>query len=113
MSDRAFEALTRDQQLQKIYAALVGPVSAGNDSTTTAAVGATWTALASHAAKRVTINNSTGTAISVRYGTGTGISMANGASQTFRGITNSSDLQVKRTDDSNTQVAVIWNYEAF
>lgn len=88
-------------------------VTAGNDATQSAATGTNWTALASHTAKQVTIINTTGTAISVRYGSSTGISLPDGSGYTFRGLTNSTGLQVKRTDDSNTQVSVAYNYETW
>lgn len=87
------------------------PVTSNNGTTQTAATGTNWTALASHAAKQVTIINTTGSAIAVRYGTGTAISLPDGSGYTFRGLTDSNGLQVKRTDDSNTQVTVAWNYE--
>lgn len=82
----------------------------GNGSTTTAATGTNWTALPSHQTKEVSFVNLSGTSISVRYGAGVGLSLPNGTGFTFKGVTNTNQLQVKRTDNSNTQVAVQWNY---
>ena len=87
--------------------------AANNDATSTAATGTNWTALASHPCQQVTIINTTGTKIDVRYGTGTAISLPDATGYTFRGLSNSSGLQVRRNDTSNTQVAVAFNWEKF
>lgn len=83
-----------------------------NTSTQTAATGTNWVQLASHTGvKQVLLWNTTGTAISFRYGTGTAISIPNNTAIAVAVKANSNEIQIQRTDTSNTQVTLSWHYE--
>lgn len=108
-----------DKEYKKLLLKLLSPLvsgtvpttlTAGNATIATNASGATFNPLPSHLAKECTVINTTGTAIDIRYGTGTAISLPIGAGFTFKGITNTSQLQVRRTDVSNTPVTLPFNY---
>jgi hypothetical protein len=87
--------------------------SAGNLSLITNATGTTYTAFGSQACKQLTIENNTGTDIEVRYGAvGVAFPIPNGKAHTFYGLTNASNLDVRRIDTSNTQVTVKANWAA-
>jgi hypothetical protein len=76
-------------------------------SLTTNATGTTYTAFSSQACTALDLVNNTGTTLEVRRGgSGSTIPVPTGSARLFVGITNASDLQVRRADTSNTQVTV-------
>lgn len=88
-------------------------VSGGNISTLTSAVGTNYTAFAAQACKQVTICNDTGTTVEVRQGgAGVAIPVFDSTYYTFFGITDASQLAVRRKDTSNTQVTVKTRWES-
>lgn len=104
-------AETKMIEALRAIAGSTGGGSANIDATQTAATGTNWTALADHAAKQVTVVNTTGAAISVRYGSGTSMSLPDGSGFTFPGLSNSNGISIKRTDSSNSQVTVAYLYK--
>lgn len=73
----------------------------------TAATGSNYTALGTLACYQVCFSNNTGQDISVRYvGQTIPIVVFAGTMMTFDGITNTNQLEIKRTDSSNTQVTI-------
>ena len=93
-----------------------GTSSANISTVQTSATGTNWVALGSNVANRVIFNNTTGTTMAIRYGSGTAISLLNNQSITINlptgGTLNSNQLQVQRTDQSNTQVTLGFIYES-
>ena len=80
-----------------------------NFSVQTAATGASFVALASASCNVVRIVNAWPGAVDIevrRGGTGVTIPVPGGAERAFDGVTNASDLQVRRIDQSNTQVTI-------
>jgi hypothetical protein len=76
-------------------------------SLTTNATGTTFTAFASQACTALDIVNNTGVTVEYRRGgAGTAMQIPAGAARMVIGITNASQVDVRRTDTSNTQVAV-------
>lgn len=88
-----------------------GATQGGNLSVQTSATGSTYVALGSSPAFKATLSNQSGTTIDVRQG-GAGIAfpIPTGQIFEFEGITNTSDLSIKRTDNSNTQVTVAFRW---
>jgi hypothetical protein len=87
--------------------------SGGNVSAQTAAGGTTYTAFASQACKQATIVNDTGTTILVQQGgAGVGIPIWDQTVFSFFGLTNMSNLGIKRKDDSTSQVTVQARWES-
>jgi hypothetical protein len=87
--------------------------SGGNISVQTAVTGTNYTAFASQACKQLTISNQSGTVVEVRQGAaGVALQIPTGAFYTFFGITNTNQLEVRRTDVSNTQVTLTARWEA-
>jgi len=87
--------------------------SAANDSVSTSAVGATYVALNTVAAERVSVINDTGVDLELRQGgSGVAIPVFAGSFFTFAGIANANELDVRRVDLSNTQVTVKYRLEA-
>lgn len=85
----------------------------GNVSVQTAAVGTNYATFGAQACRQFTVCNDTGTAVEVQQdGAGVAIPVADGAYFTFFGITNASQLGVRRKDTSNTQVTVKARWEA-
>jgi hypothetical protein len=75
--------------------------------TLTATNGTNWTALASGAARNITVRNRTGTNIDIRkVGETTVLTMATGDDLPLPVLANSSEWEIRRTDTSNTQVTV-------
>lgn len=94
--------------------AQVMPVSSssGYGSAQTGADGSTWVALTAQVAGSVTIVNNTGTTISVsKDGGSTQMQVPTGASFCVNFIQNVSQVQVKRSDDSGTQVTIYYEWE--
>lgn len=75
---------------------------------TTAATGTNYTAYGSNTCTALDIVNNSGTVVEYRRGAaGTAIPIQAASSRLVIGITNSSAIDVRRTDTSNTQVAVV------
>lgn len=73
----------------------------------TAATGTSYTTLATLSCYQVCFSNNTGQDISVRYvGQTIPIVVFAGTMMTFDGITNTNQLEIKRTDSSNSQVTI-------
>jgi hypothetical protein len=88
-------------------------VSGGNISVQTATTGTNYTAFASQVCKQLTISNQSGTVVEVRQGAaGVALQIPTGAFYTFFGITNTNQLDVRRTDVSNTQITLTARWEA-
>lgn len=82
-------------------------VSGSIVSVQTDAVGSTWTPYGSAACRTLDIFNTTGTAIEYRRnGAGAAMPIPDGLSRKVEGITNASQIEVRRVDLSNTQVTV-------
>lgn len=78
-------------------------------SVATSALGTEWVALGAQACARVEVINDTGTKLLLRRnGGGNTLPLYDGFARLFRGITNASQLQVRRADSSNTPVTVTW-----
>lgn len=87
--------------------------SGGHASAQTNATGTTYNALTAQACSQVTFLNNTGTAIGVTVGgTGVEVPVFDQSYYTFYGITDASQLRVRRVDTSNTQVTVAYRWEA-
>jgi hypothetical protein len=87
--------------------------SGGNLTAQTAATGTNWTAFAAQACAQLTIVNDSGTKIEVRQGgAGVAIPVRDGATYTLFGLTNANQIDVRRSDTSNTQVVVHARWEA-
>ena len=86
-------------------------VPSGNAQVQTSATGATTVALPGQACSQVTLFNGTGTAIDV-FQSGAAVSVPAGVVTTFTGLTNASQLFIRRTDTSNTQVTVSIRWQA-
>lgn len=85
-------------------------IESNNAAKQTSASGATFVALDALAAREIEFVNTTGTAIDVRYGTGVALNVPDGAAMTFSVKANASELQIKRSDSSNTQVTITYNW---
>jgi hypothetical protein len=87
--------------------------SGGHATVQTAATGTNYTALSAQACKQLTFLNNTGTAIGVRVGSsGAEVPVFDQSYYTFYGLTDASNLQVRRVDTSNSQVTVAYRWEA-
>jgi hypothetical protein len=76
-------------------------------SVQTAATGANYTAFGAAACVGLDLVNNSGTAIEYRRGAaGTSFVIPDGASRFIEGITNASQIDVRRVDQSNTQVTL-------
>lgn len=82
------------------------------DSKQTSATGASFVTLPNHDCDEVLIVNATGTALDLRASgdTGGGIKVADGASLEIKVSGNSAEIQIRRTDQSNTQVTAGFVY---
>jgi hypothetical protein len=75
--------------------------------TQTAATGTNWTALTSGATKNITVRNRTATSIDIRkVGGSVFFTLADGDDVPLPVLANSNEWEIKRTDNSNTQVVV-------
>lgn len=93
----------------------VAPVltAGGHISATTAASGTGYVAFAAQACKQLTICNGSGVDIGVTVaGVGIEVPVFAGTYYTFFGITNASQLQVRRVDTGTVQVAVTARWES-
>jgi hypothetical protein len=85
----------------------------GNIAVTTATTGSNYTAFTSQVCKQLTLSNQSGTVVEVRQGaTGVALQIPTGTFYTFFGITNTNQLDVRRTDVSNTQITLTARWEA-
>jgi hypothetical protein len=76
-------------------------------SLTTAATGATYTAFASQACNSLDIVNTSSVAIEYRRGaTGNAMTILGGSSRLIVGISNANQIDVRRVDQSNTQITI-------
>lgn len=83
-------------------------VSSRQISVTTAATGTNWTAFPAQDLKSLTITNTSGVTLLVRLVGGSDIDiLAANATKVYDRITDASQLEVKRQDDSNTQVTTL------
>lgn len=81
--------------------------SGGFITATTANPGSGWTAFASQACTSLGIMNATGQTLEFRQGgTGAALYVPDGVGFYFDGITNCNQIEVRRQDQSNTQVVV-------
>ena len=75
--------------------------------TQTAAIGTNWTALASGATKNITVRNRAGVSIDIRkVGGSVFFTLADGDDVPLPVLANSNEWEIKRADNSNTQVVV-------
>jgi hypothetical protein len=87
--------------------------SGGNLTAQTNATGTNWTAFAAQACAQLTIINDSGTKIEVRQGgAGVALPVRDGATYTLFGLTNANQIDLRRSDTSNTQVVVHARWEA-
>jgi hypothetical protein len=85
----------------------------GHTSVTTLAAGATYVAFASALCTQLTLVNTTGTALEVQQdAAGTGLPIPDGVIYTFYGLTNASQLGVRRLDQAVTPVTAKARWEA-
>lgn len=76
-------------------------------SLTTAATGSTYTAFGSQACNSLDIVNTSSVAIEYRRGaTGNAMTILSGSSRLIVGITDASQIDVRRVDQSNTQITI-------
>jgi hypothetical protein len=84
-----------------------GAVSATILTLTTAATGANYTAFSSQTCQSLDIVNSSSVAIEYRRGaTGNSMTILSGSSRLVVGITNANQIDVRRVDQSNTQITI-------
>lgn len=84
-----------------------GAVSATIMSVTTAATGTNWTAFSSQTCHCLDIVNTSAVSIDYRRGaTGNAMTILSGSSRLVVGITNANQIDVRRTDTSNTQITI-------
>lgn len=87
--------------------------SAGHLSLTTANPGTNWTTFASQVCSQLTVSNQTGALLEFRQdGAGVGFQVPPSSFYTFFGISDASQLQAKRADNSNVQVSITARWEA-
>lgn len=87
--------------------------SGGFIATNTVSGGTGWGAFGAQALTQLTIGNDTGTDIEIRQdNTGLALTVFDGTYYTIFGITDASQISVRRKDQSTTQVAVKARWEA-
>jgi hypothetical protein len=95
------------RMIAKLLGRLGQPNSITAGSVQTAAVGTDYTALASGTGVRIVADNTTGTSLTFRrVGTTPTLAFASGARIDLPLVANQNEWEVKRTDDSNTQVTL-------
>lgn len=94
---------------------------AGIQAVTTSTTGANFAQLPSVVANQVVIYNGSAVSLDVQYcdnggnargGAETFLPVPAGTAQPFRGLSNAQQLQVRRSDNSNTPVTVKFTYES-
>ena len=111
---------TGNASLAAIVTALAGLLgvvpqmaSGGHLAVTTAAVGTAFTAFASQACKQITIINNTGTLLEAQQsGSGVSVPLFTGQAFTFFGLTNASQIGLRRVDQSTVTVTAQARWEA-
>ena len=84
-----------------------GAASATIMSLTTAATGANYTAFSSQTCNSLDIVNTSSVAIEYRRGaTGSSMTILSGSSRLVVGISNANQIDVRRVDQSNTQITI-------
>ncbi|NIJ40358.1 hypothetical protein FHS78_000628 [Parvibaculum indicum] len=84
----------------------------GNIAAQTNATGTDWTAFADRACKQLTLVNNTGTTIEFRQdGDGVAVPVFDQTNFTIFGIDNCDRIEIRRTDESDTQVTVAARWE--
>ena len=84
-----------------------GAASATIISLTTAATGANYTAFSSQTCNSLDIVNTSSVAIEYRRGaTGSSMTILSGSSRLVVGISNANQIDVRRVDQSNTQITI-------
>lgn len=84
-----------------------GAVSVTITSVTTAATGANYTAFSSQICNALDIVNTSSVAIEYRRGaTGSSMTILSGSSRLVVGISNANQIDVRRVDQSNTQITI-------
>ncbi len=86
-------------------------ISAGAISLTTFTTGTNWTAFEATPAKQLSVVNASGTSLDVRRNEGAALTIPTGFGWQFRGITDASQISVRRTDQSNSPVTVVAEWE--
>jgi hypothetical protein len=112
---RAHKNKTTSYGVNMSYFPHVKPMleSAGHASVTTAATGTNWTAFAAQLCSQLTVSNDTGTDLEFRQdGAGVTFTVFDTTYYTFFGLTNASQIEVRRKDTSNTQVTAKARWEA-
>lgn len=95
------------RQIVELLARLGQPNKITADSVQTAATGTNYTALATGTGVRIVGDNTTGTSLTFRrVGTTVTFAVASGARVDLPCVANQNEWEVKRTDDSNTQVTL-------
>ena len=90
-----------------IPASVPGAQSVTIMSVTTAATGTNYTAFTSQACNSLDIVNTSSVAIEYRRGaTGNSMTILSGSSRLVVGITNANQIDVRRVDQSNTQITI-------
>lgn len=86
----------------------INPVACSFATVTTNATGTSWQAFASSKCSVLYITNVTGTSIEIRRGATGSVMVIPTGTVGYRvfGITDASDIDVRRVDQSNTQVTV-------
>ena len=85
----------------------------GNTSVQTSATGATYVAFASRNCRQLCIVNNSGADIEFRQGaTGVAIAVLSGQSFPIFGLSNASQIDLRRVDQSNSQVTVTARWES-
>lgn len=117
MNFRPFNPQERDGAAElalrrtEAMARLLKPSTEAHSSVTTANPGSGWAALPNIACDRVLLINSTGTDIEARRGgAGTAVPILDSNGLEFEALTNANQLEVRRVDQSNTQVTVPFVY---
>lgn len=96
-----------DQQAIRVRSSIPSVTSAVIMSLQTSTTGTSYVAFASQACTSLDIVNNSGTTIEYRRGAaGTAMQIPSGAARMIIGITNANQIDIRRTDTSNTQVAI-------
>lgn len=99
--------IASDQSAVRVLSSVPNASSGTVLGLTTSATGATYTAFGSQACTGLDVVNNTGTTIEYRRGgAGTAMQIPTGTARMVIGITNANQVDVRRTDTSNTQVTL-------
>lgn len=99
--------IASDQTAVRVLSSVPNALSGTILGLTTNATGTTYTAFASQACTALDIVNNTGTTIEYRRNAaGTAMQIPTGTARMVIGITNANQVDVRRTDTSNTQVTL-------